>query len=77
MIMSFEKKPFDVNEALGKLNKIFKKRNIYVGISGSFENLVNLPIHYTEAVNALNYGIKCDSGQRIFLYDGVVQGSQE
>lgn len=62
----------DVNKELSKINKLLIQYNIYAGVSGCFENIYELPKHYTDAVNALNVGVKNKGpydNQRIFLTD--------
>jgi len=66
----------NVKKDLNKLNKLFKQQNIYAGISSNFENLYEMQIYYTEAVNALNNGSKSNNDQRIFLYDEIIKVSK-
>lgn len=69
IIISSDDTRLIVERDLPKLSKIFEKHNIYVGISGSFENLYQLPTYYAEALTALIQGLKSNSPQRIFLFD--------
>lgn len=67
-IMSTNEELFYPRRCLNRLNKVFIENNINVGISRRFGNLFELSRYYGEAVNALNYGLKDNSGQRIFVY---------
>lgn len=68
IIVSTDEPVLDVTKDLSKLNRLFQKKNIYAGISCSFENLFDLPKHYQEALSALNNALEITS-QRIFLYE--------
>ena len=69
IIISSDDEIFCVKKDLNKLNRIFKQNNVYAGISGCFENLFELKKYYTEAVHALNCGLKSNGLQQVFLYD--------
>lgn len=71
IIMSTDNDALDVEKDLGKLNKLLKKNNIYVGISSCFDNLFMLRKYYDEAVSALSLGLNNDSTRLIFMYDEV------
>lgn len=68
IFLSFNTATLNVKKDLHKLNKFFKQHNIYVGISSCFENIIELPKYYNEAINALNNGLKSGGKQQIFLY---------
>ena len=46
----------------------FDKYNLFMGISGGFENPYNLREYYDQAVTALKNGIAANSGKKFFLY---------
>lgn len=69
-IISTDDDTLNVNKDLGKLNRLFKKNNIYAGVSSSFDNLYELPKYYQEAVDALNERTASGERQWIFLYGG-------
>lgn len=73
IIISSNNEILSVKKDLNKLNKVFGRNNIYAGISSCFENLFELKKYYTEAVRALNYGLKSKGSQRFFQYDTTEQ----
>ena len=68
IVMSTDETNLNVNKDLDKLHRLFKKHNIYAGISSSFENMFELQKYYQEALSVLGYGIEMGD-QRIFTYD--------
>lgn len=48
-----------------ELCKIFKEYNMFVGLSGFFENLFELQQYYNEAIEALHYGTKANDGHQV------------
>ena len=70
MLMSSKNRIFPFHLIFGTHDNPLELDNIFVGISGSFENPYDLHIHYHEAVTALKDGMKRDADQRIFLVDG-------
>lgn len=57
-IMSTDSEHFEPKRYLGRLNTVIKQDNLRVGISSRFENLFELQRYYSEAVSALNDGLK-------------------
>lgn len=57
---------------LYKLIELFAKNNMLVGVSRNFENLFELHKYYTEAVDALHYGMESNDGQRLFFCDDML-----
>ena len=67
MVMSSRYKSFYEELFFEEYHGLFKKNNLYAGVSGSFENLHELREHYGRAVAALkNESIDV---QRVFKYD--------
>lgn len=75
IIISSDDATLHVKKDLNRLNRLFEQHNIYAGISSCFENLLELRKYYTEAVNALNGGLKNDGTQRTFQYKEIIQDS--
>ena len=48
---------------------LFEQNGLYMGISGSFENMYELRNYYDQAVGALTKGLTRNDGQRIFLHN--------
>ena len=69
MIMSSENRKIDEKLIFNMQNNFFIQNNLYVGISGSFENLYELREYYDKAVKTLKKGIIRDNGRRIFYCD--------
>lgn len=67
--MSTDNEILDINKDLRKLSRIYKQRNIHVGISSRFDNLFELQKHYNEAVLALTVGLENNGRQQVFQYD--------
>lgn len=72
VLISTDNQTLRTGNDLYKLIELFKKNNMFVGISRSFENLFELHQYYTEAVYALHYGMESNSGQRLFFYNDTL-----
>ena len=72
MLLSFDRKEFDLDRDLKKLCTLLKKSDAYLGISDCFENLFNLSVHYKQALSALEKGLKNCGSKRIFLYGDIM-----
>jgi len=72
IVISTDETNFHVKKDFNRLFWLFEYYNIFTGISNSFENIFELPQRYDEAVNALNHGLKSNSGQRIFLSGDII-----
>lgn len=59
----------NVNRVMPAFLELFKKNNIYAGLSGGFQNLIDLQEYYRQALNALNYGLNLQSTRNVYLYD--------
>ena len=70
MVMSSRYKDFYRERSFDQNNNFLKQNNLFVGISGSFENPYALREYYDEAVMALKNGIDQNNGQRVFLCSG-------
>ena len=70
MIMSSRYKDFYEEHFFDRDNDLFRQNNLFVGISGSFENPYELRKYYDEAVVTLENGIDKNNGQRVFVYSG-------
>ena len=66
MIMSSAYKDFREELFFDKRHDFFTLNNLFIGVSGSFENIYQLRKHYDVAVAALEKGIKENTDQRIF-----------
>jgi len=73
IIISSDNIMLDIKKDLNKLNGILKRKNIYAGISSCFENIFELPMYYSDAVKALNFGLASHSRQQIYLYDKIME----
>ena len=67
IIMSSKCKFFHEEVFFDKHSSIFKKNNLFVGVSDHFENLYELRKHYDKAVAVLKTGIS--NVQRVFLHN--------
>ena len=70
ILLSSKNRIFPFHLIFGTRDNPLDRDNIFVGVSGSFENPYQLHIHYHEAVTALKDGMKRDTHQRIFVYNG-------
>jgi len=66
MIMSSNYKDFRKELFFDKRHDFFTQNNLFVGVSGSFENIYELRKYYNVAVDALKSGIEKNSDQRVF-----------
>jgi len=66
MIMSSKLKDF--HEAQLFDESLLFEKNMFAGVSDSFENMYELRTHYDQAIVKLKAGIKASNGQRLFLY---------
>ena len=69
MIMSSRYKSFYEELFFEEYQGLFRKNNLFAGVSGSFENLYELRDHYDEAVAALKN--ENSNVQRVFKYDNT------
>ena len=67
MIMSSKQQKLYEKQFFSIFDDLFKRNNLYAGVSSSFENLYDLRYYYDKAVTALKNGIESKSDQRIFL----------
>jgi len=72
MIMSAKHKDFFEEHFFDTDDNPFKRNNILVGISDSFENPYELRAYYDQAVVALKNGIEKNRDQFVFLYSKYV-----
>ncbi|WP_425446883.1 PucR family transcriptional regulator [Dethiothermospora halolimnae] len=56
-----------IETKLNKLEQFIKEEKLYVGISDTFENLLNLNLHYSQSINALKFGKRFDNSN-VFYY---------
>lgn len=68
IIISIDEQILYVEKNLNKLNRLFRRQNIYAGISGAFGNLFDLNKYYNEALSVLNSDTEIVR-QNIFLYE--------
>lgn len=54
-----------------KFLEFIKKENLYVGVSTSFEDLINIREHYEQALTALNLGKLLNMDKSIFDYESI------
>jgi len=66
MIMSSKLKDFYEAQLFDE-SLLFEK-NMFAGVSDSFENMYVLRDYYEQAITELTSGIKANNGQRLFLY---------
>ena len=66
MIMGSKHSDSAAEQLLGKYNGLFEQYGLFVGVSGSFENIYQLRDHFDQAVAALKNGMERDNGQRVF-----------
>lgn len=59
----------NMENEMRELNDFFSKYNIFAGVSGCFNDLMDLNIHFKEAINALNYGLSLGDDKHIFSFD--------
>ena len=71
IIVSSKLKEFYEEQFFEKDNNLFTRNNLFVGISGSFENPYQLLEHYDQAVAALKNGNGKNSGLHIFKYEAI------
>ncbi|MDR1093679.1 MAG: hypothetical protein LBL66_05975 [Clostridiales bacterium] len=60
---------YNMDKELAPLGEFLKRSNLYVGVSGAFQNPLDLKTHFKQALNALNYGMSLECGRHIFSYD--------
>jgi len=72
MIMSAKHKDFFEEHLFFTDDNPFKRNNMLVGISDSFENPYELRTYYDQAVVALKNGIEKNTDQFVFLYSKYV-----
>jgi hypothetical protein len=71
MIMSSRHKDFYGEQFFGGNDNLFKRNDMLVGISGSFENPYQLRKYYDQAVAALKNGMAKSNGDTVFLYSNM------
>lgn len=47
----------------------FKKHNIYAGLSDSFHQLADIPLHFNQAIKAIEIGLMLQVQSPVFLYE--------
>jgi len=67
VLMSSKEKDFYGPSFFAPNTVFFEKNGLYMGISGSFENILETRLYYDQAVTALKNGKKSGSDQRVFL----------
>ncbi|MCL2129133.1 MAG: hypothetical protein FWH35_02135 [Treponema sp.] len=50
-------------------NILLEENNLHIGVSGSFENILEMHQYYNQALSVLENGMKSPASQRLFLYD--------
>ena len=71
MLMSSKYKAFNGTPFFAANAALFKQNGLFLGVSGSFENMYELRKYYDQAVATLENGLAGKSGQRYFLYNGA------
>jgi hypothetical protein len=69
ILMSTDAGMLSAKKELGGLIGYCGARGIFLGVSGSFQNLFKLQKYYRQALDALNYGLSRSAGQVCFTYD--------
>ena len=68
MLTSAKDKVFDSAPFYFTHADMIEQNNLYIGVSGSFENLYDLRTYYGQAVSALENGLAKGDKQRVFVY---------
>ena len=71
MLMSSKDKDFYGPSFFATSLEFFEENGICIGISDSFENLLEMRHYYDQAFTALENGKKSSSGQRVFLFNNT------
>lgn len=69
IIMSADRGDLPVRRAMTQFERALRRFNLYMGISGGFENLFLLGKHYSQALEALSRAGEDQGGQRVFRYE--------
>jgi len=69
ILMSSKHKDFYGTSFFAPNNDLFEENSLYIGVSGSFEDVYETREYYDHALAALKNGMKSGSGERVFLFD--------
>ena len=71
MLMSSKDKSFYKPDFFSADADIFEQNDLFMGVSGSFENIYELRVYYDQAVAALTNGLADKEDMRIFLHNSA------
>ena len=71
MLMSSKHKNFYGAPFFAAHAGLFEQNCLFMGVSGSFENMYELRVYYDQAVATLTNGLAGNDGQRIFLHNST------
>ena len=71
MLMSSKHRSFYSASFFSAYAGLFEQNGLFMGISGSFENMYEMRVYYDQAVAALTNGLASTKDMRVFLYTGA------